>query len=132
MLVVAGIATSLTVAAITPTARDLLEANNVDSSVVKVDELANNSFVFAADQSYIGTLHGPQNRELIKLADISPKTVQAILAVEDADFYTHNGVNARPIARALISNVNAGGIAQGGSTITQQLAKNLVLDDSRQ
>ncbi len=132
VIIIAGIATSLTVAALTPTFSNLLQANEAESSVVSVDELANNSFVFAADNTYIGTLHGPQNRELIKLADISPKTVDAILAVEDADFYTHNGVNARSIARALISNVNAGGIAQGGSTITQQLVKNLVLDDNRQ
>lgn len=132
VIVLAGIATSLTVVAFTPTFSNLLQANDAESSVIKVDELANNSFVFASDNSYIGTLHGPQNRELIKLADISPKTVDAILAVEDADFYTHNGINARSIARALISNVNAGGIKQGGSTITQQLVKNLVLDDDRQ
>jgi 1A family penicillin-binding protein len=132
VIVLAGIATSLTVAALAPSFKDLLQANQSDSSVIKVDELANNSFVFAADKSYIGTLHGPQNRELIKLADISPKTIDAILAVEDADFYTHNGINARSIVRALITNVNAGGVAQGGSTLTQQLVKNLVLDDNRQ
>src|SRR5690349_14889760 len=109
VIVLAGIATSLTVAALVPSARDLLQANDAESSVIQVNELANNSFVFASDKSYIGTLHGPQNRELIKLGDISPKTVEAILAVEDADFYTHNGVNARSIVRALISNVNAGG-----------------------
>ena len=132
VLLVGAIMASLAVAAITPRLRDLARANDAQSSVVKVDELANNSFVFAADQTYIGTLHGPQNRELIKLADISTKTVNAILAVEDADFFTHNGVNARSIIRALISNVNAGAVTQGGSTITQQLVKNLVLDDNRQ
>ena len=131
VIVVAAIASSLTVAAIAPSLRDLLQANEAESSVVQVDELANNSFVFAADKTYVGTLHGPQNRELIKLGDISAKTINAILAVEDADFFTHAGVNARSIIRALVSNVNAGGITQGGSTITQQLVKNLVLDDNR-
>ena len=132
VLVLAGIATSLTVAALTPTLHQFLQANDAQSSKVKVDQLANNSFVFAADNSYVGTLHGPQNRELITLDNISEKTVDAILAVEDADFYVHNGVNARSIVRALITNVNAGSISQGGSTITQQVVKNLVLDDNRQ
>ena len=57
--------------------------------------------------------------------------IDAILAVEDADFYHHNGVNVRAIIRALIENVDAGGVEQGGSTITQQLVKNALLTSER-
>jgi penicillin-binding protein 1A len=49
--------------------------------------------------------------------------IDAVLAIEDADFYEHDGVNLRATVRALVENVNAGGIAQGGSTISQQLVK---------
>ncbi len=57
--------------------------------------------------------------------------IDAILAVEDADFYSHNGVNFRAITRAFFENVNAGGVEQGGSTITQQLVKNALLTSER-
>ena len=68
-----------------------------------------------------------ENRSPI-LLDLIPQEVRdAILAIEDANFYSHQGVDLKATARALIENVDAGGISQGGSTITQQLIKNLVL-----
>ena len=57
--------------------------------------------------------------------------IDAILAVEDADFYAHNGVNFRAMARAFFENLNAGEVEQGGSTITQQLVKNALLTSER-
>ncbi|WP_018130402.1 transglycosylase domain-containing protein [Effusibacillus pohliae] len=54
---------------------------------------------------------------------------QAIIATEDRDFYEHNGVNYKSIARAIYRDVLAGGKVEGGSTITQQLAKNALLND---
>ncbi len=56
---------------------------------------------------------------------------QAIVAIEDARFWTHNGIDARAIARAADANAAAGGVSQGGSTITQQYVKNALLDDER-
>ena len=56
--------------------------------------------------------------------------IMSLLVVEDEGFYDHNGVDAKAIGRAFIENVNAGGIEQGGSTITQQLIKNGVLSRS--
>lgn len=67
----------------------------------------------------------------VRLASIPPSLVQAVLAVEDQRFYDHDGLDLRRIAGAFLANVKAGGIAQGGSTITQQLAKNLFLSASR-
>lgn len=72
-----------------------------------------------------------EDRVLIKL-DQAPKTlIQGLLASEDRDFYTHFGVSLKSIARAVLANIKAGGIVQGGSTITQQLIKNFYLSSER-
>ena len=57
------------------------------------------------------------------LAAIPVHTIDAVLAVEDAEFYHHDGVNLRATLRALVANVDSGATVQGGSTITQQLVK---------
>lgn len=59
----------------------------------------------------------------VKVQDLPPHVVQAFLSIEDRRFYTHWGVDPRSIARAIWSNTFGSGIQQGGSTITQQLAK---------
>lgn len=65
-------------------------------------------------------------------ADALPQTlVDAVLAVEDRRFYTHFGIDIQGAARALVANLRAGRVVQGGSTITQQLAKNLFLSSER-
>ncbi len=73
---------------------------------------------------------GERRRE-VPLAEIPPLLRKAVLAVEDADFYAHRGISARGLARALWVDLTAGRPVQGGSTITQQLAKNLFLDSRR-
>lgn len=72
-----------------------------------------------------------EDRVLLKLEELPPYLADAVIAVEDRDFYRHHGVSPRAILRALWANVRAGGIAQGGSTITQQLVKNFYLDRSQ-
>ena len=57
------------------------------------------------------------------LSEIPQHTIDAVLAVEDADFYSHDGFNARATVRALVRNVDEGEVVQGGSTITQQVVK---------
>jgi 1A family penicillin-binding protein len=120
-----------TVAAVGPHVADVWNGNAAVSDTVNLDELALNSYVYAADKSFLGVLHGPQNRESVPLADVSPVLVKAILAVEDSEFYVHSGINVSAIARALVRNVASGGIEQGGSTITQQLIKNSVLSSEQ-
>jgi penicillin-binding protein 1B len=72
-----------------------------------------------------------EDRILISLDQAPPLLVQALLAVEDRDFYQHWGVSLRGIARALIVNLQSGEMAQGGSTLTQQLVKNFYLSSER-
>src|SRR5919106_3094398 len=64
-----------------------------------------------------------EERELVKLDEVPPLLVQAILATEDERFYWHRGIDPVGILRALWVNVRSGEIVQGGSTLTQQLMK---------
>jgi 1A family penicillin-binding protein len=72
-----------------------------------------------------------QVRDWIALADLPPHVLDAILAVEDHRFYRHHGVDPIAIARAMWENLKHGAVVQGGSTITQQLAKNLYYSSER-
>ena len=85
------------------------------------------------DPAEIGQIY-PAHREdriLISLQEVPPLLVQGLLAVEDRDFFSHHGLSLRGIARAALANLRAGGAVQGGSTLTQQLAKNFFLTPKR-
>jgi penicillin-binding protein 1A len=72
-----------------------------------------------------------EDRKLIKLADVPKIAIQAFVAAEDARFYQHTGFDFISMIRAFLKNVEAGRIVQGGSTITQQVAKSLYLSSER-
>jgi len=67
----------------------------------------------------------------VQAEDLPPHVTAAVLAIEDRRFYRHWGIDAVGLGRAIIANVRAGRVVQGGSTITQQLAKNLFLTSER-
>ena len=69
--------------------------------------------------------------EIVPVSDMPPHLPQAVMAIEDRRFYDHFGVDPWGLMRALFANVEAGRVVQGGSTITQQLAKNLFLTPER-
>lgn len=75
--------------------------------------------------------YGPNQGDWVPYAEIPPDMINAMIAIEDRRFFMHGGIDLRGIARAVVSNLRAGGVAEGGSTITQQLAKNLYLTPSR-
>ena len=72
-----------------------------------------------------------QRRVLIPYKDIPKHTVQAFLAAEDDQFFEHGGINPQALVRAFLANLRAGRNVQGGSTITQQVAKTLLLTNER-
>ncbi|MBI2024529.1 MAG: transglycosylase domain-containing protein [Candidatus Harrisonbacteria bacterium] len=76
-------------------------------------------------------IHGEEKRTVIPFEEIPEKIKQATLAIEDENFYNHPAFDLRSILRALIINISRGRISQGGSTITQQLAKKAFLTDDR-
>lgn len=81
----------------------------------------------------IGRIHPGEHedRVLVALDDVSPLLVKSVLAIEDRDFLAHRGIDPRAVLRAAWRNLRAGAIEEGGSTITQQLAKNLFVGAER-
>lgn len=91
--------------------------------------LPERSVILASDGSLLATLYY-QNRVEVPLESISPVMRQAIVAIEDARFLEHNGVDARGVVRALARNTTAGGIEQGSSTLTMQYIKNVLVNQA--
>ena len=79
---------------------------------------------------YYGDI-GVERRYYVKIDEIPEKVIQAFVAAEDRNFFKHPGIDLGAIVRATIANIKAGRIVQGGSTITQQLARNLFLTRER-
>ena len=107
-------------------ARDLPDVADLDKATLRKPVVT----IQAADGSVLaryGQVHGRP----VRVADLPAHLPRAFLAIEDRRFYDHPGVDPIGILRAAIRNISAGGIRQGGSTITQQLAKNLFLKRER-
>ena len=131
VIAVSGGALAFTLAALAPSLADLWNAKSTVSSDVDLSVLEQTTTVFDANGELIAELKGPIDREYVPLTQISPEIVAAVLSVEDDRFYEHSGVNVAAITRAAVTNVSAGGIEQGGSTITQQLVKLSVVGDEQ-
>jgi penicillin-binding protein 1A len=82
------------------------------------------SLVYDRDGNIMASF-ATQDRSPVKLKDVPKVLIDAVLSIEDRKFYEHHGVDWAGTTRALFKNVDAGGISQGGSTITQQLVKNV-------
>ncbi len=110
-----------------PQLADLKTATHGVASDVVLGPLDVRSYVYAKDGTLLATLQDEENRAPIHIEELPQHVIDAVLSVEDSDFFRHKGVDVRATVRALLSNVESGGIAQGGSTITQQLVKQSLL-----
>ncbi|MBL8583537.1 MAG: penicillin-binding protein [Rhizobiaceae bacterium] len=86
--------------------------------------------IVAVDGSLVAN-RGMTGGEAVGLHEMSPYIPEAVMAIEDRRFYSHFGIDPLGLARAMVENVFSGRVNQGGSTITQQLAKNLFLKPDR-
>jgi penicillin-binding protein 1A len=84
-----------------------------------------------ADDGTVFARYGDLFGDHVTLDDVPPYLPQAIIAIEDRRFYSHIGIDVLGMARAMVRNVMAGHLVQGGSTLTQQLAKNLFLSPQK-
>lgn len=89
------------------------------------------TYIYDIKGKLISSIHGEANREVVPLDRISPNLKRAVLASEDGHFYSHHGINPSGVGRAIVVNLVAGGVKEGGSTITMQLVKNLFLSHRR-
>ena len=97
-------------------------------SLPKADQ---RSVVLSKDGKVLATLAGAENRVVVSLKRIPLSVQQAVVAIEDAKFYEHHGVDPAGLLRALLFNVKSGGAYEGGSTITQQLIKNTLVGNEK-
>jgi len=107
----------------------------VAKSLPRVDTLADYrppiiTRVLSDDGTVIAELYD-ERRIIVPVSRMPKQLIQAFVAAEDSNFFKHKGIDLASIARAALKNIKAGGIVQGGSTITQQVAKSLLLTPER-
>jgi penicillin-binding protein 1A len=131
VVVVVGLATVLVAAGIAGSAAMLAFGSNCNLNALEQAQIGENTFVYAADSSLLGVIPAERNRQEVSLAEVSPWLTKATVAIEDQRFFAHGGIDAEGIARALWRDVRAGSVVEGGSTITQQLVRNLYISNER-
>ena len=131
VVIASGVVLALAVGAMAVPARLLDKAGSGDPGPISLRPLAQRSYIYAADGSVLAVLREEENRQSVPLDTIPQHVISAILAVEDAGFWVHDGFDVRGMLRAFRANVEEGGISQGGSTITQQLIKLDVLGNEQ-
>jgi penicillin-binding protein 1A len=96
------------------------------ASRLTLDVGPESTLIYDANNNLVSALF-EEHRIGVRLEEISPQMLNAILAIEDKRFYDHDGIDVRRIIQAAIVNVRRGEIVQGGSTITQQLVRSILL-----
>ena len=123
-IAIGGAALAGSVALLAPSGQTFAKAATpIGKLDLKINAPASRSIVYDRFGGVIGSF-STEDRSPVKLREIPQVLVDAVISIEDRKFYEHNGVDLAGTVRALFKNVDAGGISQGGSTITQQLVKN--------
>ena len=126
-LVVAGL-----LALVVPAGSDL--RTSIDMRAKTIPALAvepERSLIYDSHGAEIAQLYSNEDRASVPLTEVPSTMVAAILATEDREFFNHSGIDWKGTIRAFLKDVSAGGVKQGGSTITQQLVKNTMFAGGR-
>jgi penicillin-binding protein 1A len=110
--------------------RDRLDAAGVGRA--RIPTLPQSSTIYASDGSVLAEIFLDENRRYVRIGKIADVAQDAVVAIEDDSFYEHGALNFPSLIRAAITNLVAGDIEQGGSTLTQQLVKNVLIDSPEQ
>jgi 1A family penicillin-binding protein len=101
---------------------DALSSRKISESTKILDRTGN---------TVLHDLNPDVTRDLEPLSSVSRRIIDATIAIEDSDFYNHHGISFSGIARSIITDIRTGSLAQGGSTITQQVVKNTILTSKK-
>jgi membrane peptidoglycan carboxypeptidase len=110
--------------------RERLDAAGVGS--LRIPSFPQRSTIYAADGTVLAEIFLDENRRYVRLERVADVAQRAVLAIEDDSFYEHGALNLPSLVRAAFANLAAGEITQGGSTLTQQLVKNVIIGDTSQ
>ncbi|NOU76750.1 PBP1A family penicillin-binding protein [Paenibacillus sp. LMG 31458] len=106
----------------------------LDNNIDKIDTASESTLIYAQEEGKdkeIGKIYKGENRESVNIKDVPERLKQAFIATEDRRFNEHAGVDLRSIGRALVKDIIHMSAVEGGSTITQQLAKNVFLSSEK-
>ncbi len=103
-----------------------------DSLEKRITNWSQTSEAFFRDGTPIGKLRADEDRKVVQAKEVSPHLIDALIAIEDREFYEHKGIVPRSLMRAVLQTVTKNSVQTGGSTITQQLVKNTILEDRTQ
>lgn len=127
---VAGAVLALLGALLFDQAKAFFTAGEAGSDIAKIElaPLAQRSVLYAADGTILQYLRGEEDRVPVTLDKVPQHVITAVLDAEDERYFEHGAIDLRAMTRALVSNLEAGEISEGGSTITQQLVKTALLN----
>ena len=125
--VVALLAAAVCVAVVAVAAAPDLLSSQCSLRSLKPVEVGANSFLTASNGALLGAIPSARNRQQLPLTEVSPWLQKATVAIEDRRFWQHGALDYVGILRAAISDLSSGQPVQGGSTLTQQLARNLYI-----
>lgn len=124
IVVVGAVAVGGSLALLVPAGREVVFGTTSHAALTpEIARPAERSIVYDANGDVMTSLF-LEDRAPVRLEDIPDHVVDAVLAIEDRNFYDHDGIDRKATVRALFRNIDAGEVEEGGSTITQQLIKN--------
>ncbi len=127
-----GSALAVTAAFVVPATRSLMFGTTSSDAITPVlQALEQRSVILDRHGHTMATLYATEDRAPVTLKEVAPGAIAAVISIEDRTFFSHRGVDPKSILRALSADLHSGGLVQGGSTITQQLVKNTLIENPR-